>query len=1389
MYTPAHSHQFLCLSPDPAPSIQQLSQPRLTSTTSAVALSVALCLSTLSCAVTAHEYQLGEMNQMPPAQNAQQRAQAIPHADAMPDLMQRHQHNDIRAQADAPRLVSPLQFMQLQQFTAEPTHSQPALVAERLKSDTHALTTAAANGANVDTHVTATNADIHTNSAVRIARNNSAVDNVKPCTDAAMLKGLTGAALIQVLKTADLRQCVYALYNKSLVNDAVFSDANILTVVTAINEHTKNYDGTEKTDAAGLEKLIGYLRALHWVHADNSRSWPKTYRDTLHQATQRYLAGTHFVRFDGEASRNYFVRYEWLVLINSAGLDALSYLPRISDALTGYNATVDRSKGYGVGYEENGLTQVLTHYFNATTQSPAKLATLIKQQPAVLKQLTDFVTKDGLWLIGTEREYQWSDAVNEIGRLLSIVSHDPSLKSQLQPTLKNILNTYKHDGKGGRAWSNAQSMVLSYDKANCASYGNTTAQGELICKFDLESTILSGKHRCESANNDGEVTLRYQPPLSSREIASICETTAAQRAKFHRVMGTDPAKPVANDRNTRLEMVIFQSSTDYQNYAGKFFSISTDNGGMYLEGTPSNANNQARFIAYIATWLKPEFHVWNLEHEFIHHMDGRYNTWGGFSDTPSNAVGWVEGIAEYLSQPANNSTILDVAKTTTYTFSDLTNTSYDNGDTTRIYRWGYLYSRYLFERHHDTLLQDLLASLRAPKRFESDAPCSFSWGWHSKDEVTKNNWHYAYDDGNGYWLWTCGQDKAAVGDTTIPPYTPYSTLRSTWGKQYDADFRQWLDCIVEANGDEKACATPPKVNTPPTIARPSLLNPYAPNQMVVLDASQSDDQDGDKLSFEWRQVSGPTITLEGMQQARVQFRTPTLLQPKTVELELSVSDGKATSRETFTLDISRENKTPMIQLAPVPKMVAGSTSLTLDASLSKDENDDPLQFSWQQLSGPALSHANGGTWPQTSTLTLSTPMVNKDTPVQMQLTVSDGELTRVHDFGFTIAKTNQAPEIRVNAPAQVAAGSTVAINAEPSSDANDDPLQFSWKQIAGPAVNLGNNQGASVQFTAPLSTKAAQVQLLLTVSDGTLSSEQLITINISAQNVAPTVIVKSSHSMAQPGTEIIIDASQSSDSNGDPLTYQLIPLQGPVQGVGKDIVAKGNGVYTWQAPKVTQDTVQQFMLTVSDGTLQSQQLVSILWQADTVIPTLPKLSTLPVTLQANTLSAAAQQQVILRAGTQLPERQVYDAFYQITERYQWQQLDGPAIQLAGEQNDLTQNTEVKFTAPTLPQDTALVFRLVVVQQYQLRDHALAKTVATANGLPTTFSISGSQTLQLKVNKQTTSDPTNGGSGGGSNNGVTPSNSDKKEEKSGGSIGVFGLAFLAGVFMLRRRKRA
>jgi len=615
---------------------------------------------------------------------------------------------------------------------------------------------------------------------------NNVTTTAVSCSSPVDLLNLYGNELVDAVSNASLTGCLYKLYDVSLVGTAHFSDSKILTIANAINEQLQGFDGSDASGAVVLEKLVTYLRAMHWAESATGRSFAANYKAALQQAFSQYFAGDHFVQFNGTSSRNYFLRYEMLILVRSSGTEALQFLPRISEALQGYAQSVNRSNNWGVAYEENGMTQILTHYFNAVNIGGAELDQLLSTHPQIVTRLRDFVLNDGLWLLGHTREYQFNDAVSELGRMLKLGG---AVADTVRPALQHVLSSYSYGGTGSQAWVNAQGMVKAYDSANCALYGNA-------CQFDLESTVLSGSHSCGPT-----LKVRFQGQISNENLAGICSKLAAEESLFHQTFNTNANSPVANDNNTALEMVIFKSSTDYQNYAGQFFGIDTNNGGMYLEGTPSDPANQARFIAYQATWLAPAFVVWNLEHEYIHYLDGRFNQWGSFSDQPQNSVWWGEGLAEYLSQPATNPKALAVAPNKTYQLSELFQTTYANSNTARTYHWGYLAVRFMFEKHRADIDQPLLPTLRAAKYAISSEACSFDWGWRYKPDAIANNWSWLYDDsawGSGNWVWTCGQQKVDL--PPLPVYTPYQDILSSWGSNFDLEFHQWLDCVVAGQG-------------------------------------------------------------------------------------------------------------------------------------------------------------------------------------------------------------------------------------------------------------------------------------------------------------------------------------------------------------------------------------------------------------------------------------------------------------------------------------------------------------------------------------------------------------------------------------------------------------
>ena len=272
-----------------------------------------------------------------------------------------------------PRLMSPAEFEKVQaQIYAE--HQGVTLSAKWQTAAQQAYLTADVQSA------AALSAQAKSNLSHDARQNNSQL--AVGCSSPADLLPLQDQALIDAISNSSLTGCLYQLYNMAYVGTAHFSDQKLLTIATAINSKLAGFDGSDATGAAVLEKLVTYLRAVHWAESGGGRTFQSNYKTQLQQAFSQYVNGAHFVQFDGMASRNFMLRYEMLILINSSGTDPLQFLPRISEAISGYANTINRANNWGVAYEENGMTQLLTHYFNAVNQGSDELQTLLAQQPA-----------------------------------------------------------------------------------------------------------------------------------------------------------------------------------------------------------------------------------------------------------------------------------------------------------------------------------------------------------------------------------------------------------------------------------------------------------------------------------------------------------------------------------------------------------------------------------------------------------------------------------------------------------------------------------------------------------------------------------------------------------------------------------------------------------------------------------------------------------------------------------------------------------------------------------------------------------------------------------------------------------------------------------------------
>ncbi|MEW6431700.1 MAG: myxosortase-dependent M36 family metallopeptidase [Myxococcota bacterium] len=171
------------------------------------------------------------------------------------------------------------------------------------------------------------------------------------------------------------------------------------------------------------------------------------------------------------------------------------------------------------------------------------------------------------------------------------------------------------------------------------------------------------------------------------------------------------------------------------------------------------------------------------------------------------------------------------------------------------------------------------------------------------------------------------------------------------------------------------------------------------------------------------------------------------------------------------------NRAPTATLGPDFEVNEGMEA-TLMATASDPDGDQVTQ-TWTQKSGPAVT-LNGATF--------TAPLVDADTTLTFELTVSDGRAI-VGPFTQTVLvkNSNRAPTASVPAVVEVTELETATVLGT-GTDPDGDVLTYAWTQVSGPAVTLAGAGGEQVSFTAPEVDADTVIALELVVSDRELSS-------------------------------------------------------------------------------------------------------------------------------------------------------------------------------------------------------------------------------------------------------------------------------------------------------------
>jgi hypothetical protein len=341
--------------------------------------------------------------------------------------------------------------------------------------------------------------------------------------------------------------------------------------------------------------------------------------------------------------------------------------------------------------------------------------------------------------------------------------------------------------------------------------------------------------------------------------------------------------------------------------------------------------------------------------------------------------------------------------------------------------------------------------------------------------------------------------------------------------------------------------------------------------VVQLDGSGSTDSDADPLTYAWALNARPansTATLQGADTA-----TPALNidKPGTYVAQLIVSDGKAASTPD-TVSISTENSAPVASIA-APATVKWGSSVTLDGTASSDRDGDGLGFNWSMLSRPdgseaLLDDANG----TTSGFTADQPGV-----YVTQLVVNDGQ-TNSEPASATITATNNAP-VANDDSAVTAQGVAIDI-AVLANDSDADADALSISSVTQPAHGAASINGTSLRYV-PATGYVGDDAFGYTATDGADSDTATVSLSVTAgvpANRPPTAQAGQDRTVTA-GSLVSLDGSQSSDPDGDPLSYQWV-LQ--TQPAGSAATLSGAST---AAPQFTADRrgLYTLSLTVQDS--------------------------------------------------------------------------------------------------------------------------------------------------------------------------------------------------------------
>ena len=296
----------------------------------------------------------------------------------------------------------------------------------------------------------------------------------------------------------------------------------------------------------------------------------------------------------------------------------------------------------------------------------------------------------------------------------------------------------------------------------------------------------------------------------------------------------------------------------------------------------------------------------------------------------------------------------------------------------------------------------------------------------------------------------------------------------------------------------------------------------AENQTAIGTVTATDDE-GDDVTFT---ISGSEININSSSGVLTFASAPDYETKSSYTATVTASDGTNSTTQNITVNVTNVN-----DVAPVftssATFSAAENQTAIGTVTASDADEDDITFT---VSGSELSITSAGV------LTFaSAPDYETKSSYTATVTASDGTNSTTQDITVNVTNVNDvAPEFTSSTTFSAAENQT-AIGTVTATDDEGDDVTFT---ISGSEININSSSGVLTFASAPDYETKSSYTATVTASDGTNSTTQNITVNVTNVNdVAPVFTSSATFSAAENQTAI--GTVTATDAEGDTLTYSI----------------------------------------------------------------------------------------------------------------------------------------------------------------------------------------------------------------------------------------------------------